>query len=102
MIQLRDEVSSTQDFLIAWSSKILVIFITILYLQGLINSCISLLASCFILKTETPKSPLTVSNMIEPRDEVYSKQDLPILGSSNIFEVYITIFTFIMTYKVVL
>ncbi|WZZ71258.1 hypothetical protein YC2023_082628 [Brassica napus] len=60
MIHTRDEVSSTQDFLIAGNSK--------------------------IFEIETQRSPLIGSSMIKPRDEVSSTQDLLIPQSSNILE----------------
>ncbi|CAG7877068.1 unnamed protein product, partial [Brassica rapa] len=60
MIHIRDEVSSTQDFLIAGNSK--------------------------IFDIEIKRSSLIVSSVIKLQDEVSSIQDLLIPQSSNIFE----------------
>ncbi|KAL0655623.1 hypothetical protein Bca4012_076207 [Brassica carinata] len=60
MIHTQDEVSSTQDFLIAGNSK--------------------------FFEIETQISPLIESSVIKPRDEVSSTQDLLIPRSINILE----------------
>ncbi|CAG7878181.1 unnamed protein product [Brassica rapa] len=60
MIYIRDEVSSTQDFLIAGNSK--------------------------IFDIEIQRSSLIVSSVIKLQDEVSSTQDLLIPQSSNILE----------------
>ncbi|KAF8090848.1 hypothetical protein N665_0463s0007 [Sinapis alba] len=54
---------------------------------------------CVTIKRRTQISPLIVSNMIQPWDEDVSTHDWLVAESSNAFEVFITIFIFIMIYK---
>ncbi|CAG7888431.1 unnamed protein product [Brassica rapa] len=67
MIHIRDEVSSTQDFLIAGNSKIFDF-------------------NTFVLQIEIQRSSLIVSSVIKLQDAVSSTQDLLIPQSSNILE----------------